>query len=499
MSLSILTAGSADNSDVVGIFNNRFPNRSQSFTYDSLNRILAATTTATNSTDLADCWGEAYVYDNQSNGGGAWGNLTNINGASPSSYNGCTQETLSVSASAKNQISSNGYDLSGNVTSSGTASYTYNAESQLTGAAGITYEYDGDGRRISKSNGKIYWYGGGSDPINETDASGNTTDEYIFFGGIRIARRDPSGNIVYYIADHLGTSRLVTDASGAILDQSDFYPFGGERVISASSGNTYKFTAKERDTESGLDYFGARHYASSMGRWMSPDAPFADQHPASPQSWDMYLYTRNNPLSAVDADGRKVEVLTALALQRVQSTVPADVRSQVIADKNGLLNRAAIDGIKSTNSNVMLLKQAVDLDKTIEVTTGTSVQGGQPSGPDGVVGVPFEYQSVTAQQAVVTAAGFDASSITTPSVYDGYTQTAEQSPSGNIRVTVADGTGATSTEPAADLASTTAHELYGHALPNAQGKPYEHDNGGPVDQNIEKIENATRHLDKTEQ
>ena len=90
----------------------------------------------------------------------------------------------------------------------------------------------------------------------------------------------------------------------------------------------------------------------------------------------MYSYARNSPLSLVDPDGRAVVALTRLALQRIQSTLPRDVRSQVIADKNGMLNRSAIDAIKSTDSNVDLLKQAVDADKTIEVTTAPAVQGG---------------------------------------------------------------------------------------------------------------------------
>jgi YD repeat-containing protein len=79
----------------------------------------------------------------------------------------------------------------------GSASYVYNAEDELMSTAGVNYKYDGDGKRVAKSSGKTYWYGGGSDPIAETDASGNTT-EYIFLGGRRIARRDSAGNIVYY-------------------------------------------------------------------------------------------------------------------------------------------------------------------------------------------------------------------------------------------------------------------------------------------------------------
>jgi RHS repeat-associated protein len=66
----------------------------------------------------------------------------------------------------------------------------------------------------------------------------------------------------------------------------------------------YKFTGKERDTESGLDYFGARYYASSMGRFMSPDPSglyYADQ--TNPQSFNLYAYALNNPLKFIDPTG----------------------------------------------------------------------------------------------------------------------------------------------------------------------------------------------------
>jgi RHS repeat-associated protein len=70
----------------------------------------------------------------------------------------------------------------------------------------------------------------------------------------------------------------------------------------------YKFTGKERDAESGLDFFGARYYASSMGRFMSPDwssrpsaVPYSNL--TDPQSLNLYEYVGNNPLSRMDADG----------------------------------------------------------------------------------------------------------------------------------------------------------------------------------------------------
>jgi RHS repeat-associated protein len=293
---------------VTGITNNGFSNRSQSFAYDTLNRITSATTTATHATDPTDCWGEAYLYDNLTTAGGAWGNLTSI-GVASSAYTGCTQENLSQSASTSNRLSGLSYDTAGNVLSDGMHTYTYNAENQLTSAAGVNYTYDGDGKRVEKSGSKLYWYGMQSDALMETDLSGNLTYEYIFFGGKRIARRDSSNNVVYYVADHLGTSRVVFGSDG-ILDQSDFYPFGGERVLTSSSGNTYKFTGKERDSESNLDNFGARYNSSITGRFMSPDPDNESgfEYQDDPQGWNGYSYARNNPLLYSDPNGEIYQI-----------------------------------------------------------------------------------------------------------------------------------------------------------------------------------------------
>ena len=80
------------------------------------------------------------------------------------------------------------------------------------------------------------------------------------------------------------------------------------RHVHLCAFNASQFTGKERDTESGLDYFGARYYASTMGRFMTADwaekpedVPYASL--GDPQSLNLYSYVRNNPLSLVDADG----------------------------------------------------------------------------------------------------------------------------------------------------------------------------------------------------
>ncbi len=68
--------------------------------------------------------------------------------------------------------------------------------------------------------------------------------------------------------------------------------------------NAHKFTGKERDSESGLDYFGARYFSGAQGRFTSPDEPLGDQYPEDPQSWNLYSYVRNNPLRNTDPTGR---------------------------------------------------------------------------------------------------------------------------------------------------------------------------------------------------
>lgn len=68
-----------------------------------------------------------------------------------------------------------------------------------------------------------------------------------------------------------------------------------------------QFTAKERDTDMGLDYFGARFYASTQGRFTSTDPLMASAYVENPQSWNRYTYALNNPLKYVDPEGLKSE------------------------------------------------------------------------------------------------------------------------------------------------------------------------------------------------
>jgi RHS repeat-associated protein len=188
--------------------------------------------------------------------------------------------------------------------------FTYDGDGQLATVNGTaaTYTYDGEGHRLRKDAASGYteyiYFGGGV--IAEKTASGWTN--YVYFNGKRTARRDPGGAVHFYLGDHLGSTSMIVSSSGAVEDESEYYPFGGELQFSAAAGNHYKFTGKERDAETNLDYFGARHYSSGMGRFMIPDwssvpAPVPYANPLDPQSLNQYSYAGNNPMVMVDPSG----------------------------------------------------------------------------------------------------------------------------------------------------------------------------------------------------
>jgi RHS repeat-associated protein len=305
-----------DNGNVYGITNYRDQTRSQMFTYDALNRLTSAQNAGTDCTQTViggktKFWGNSYGYD-------AWGNLLN------KTQTKCSPENLVLISNAQNRADNGlpanqnyNFDAAGNMTSDPTdlVTATYDAENRIATATKnnvtTTYTYDDDGNRVKKTNpstGTLYWY---MTPgiVAESDLSGNLKTEYVFFDGERVARRDfPSGTVAYYFSDHLKTASVVTDASGTILDESDYYPWGGELQFINNLDNHYKFTGKERDTETGLDYFGARYYSNGLGRFITPDwaakataVPYADF--GDPQSLNLYTYVRNIPTTRFDADG----------------------------------------------------------------------------------------------------------------------------------------------------------------------------------------------------
>jgi RHS repeat-associated protein len=140
---------------------------------------------------------------------------------------------------------------------------------------------------------------------------------------VAIARRDnpgtPTATVAYYFSDHLKTASVVTDSAGHISADSDYYPWGGELQFVNADSNHYKFTGKERDTETNLDYFGARYYSNGLGRFITPDwaakpaaVPYAEY--ADPQSLNLYTYVRNGPSMHYDSDGHVIATISGAVI-----------------------------------------------------------------------------------------------------------------------------------------------------------------------------------------
>jgi RHS repeat-associated protein len=132
-----------------------------------------------------------------------------------------------------------------------------------------------------------------------------------------LAGPDPSLRIRYYHEDHLGSSAVITDQAGNLVEESTFYPFGHTRNAfqPRQSHDPYQFEQKERDSESGLSYFNSRFLSDNLARFTRVD-PLAGNPPVSwlesPQSLNPYSYVVNNPLKLVDPTGKGPEDPDAL-------------------------------------------------------------------------------------------------------------------------------------------------------------------------------------------
>jgi RHS repeat-associated protein len=269
---------------VIAITDNLSASRNQTFAYDDLNRLISGS-------QSDGAFSQTFTYD-------PWGNATQAG-----------TWTFQQPYASNNRLLNYPYDGAGDLLNDGFHNYTYDAEHRLQTVDGTaaTYTYGPDGERVRKDTGGsfteyVYFAG---EPIAEKTASGWT--DYIFAGGQRIAKAagSTSASTQYYHADHLDTERMMTDASGTVISNCLYAPFGQQVSCSPDNvGNHYKFTGKERDAESGLDNFGARYMASTMARFMTPDPiHIMKEKLIDPQQWNGYAYVRNNPLRFTDPTG----------------------------------------------------------------------------------------------------------------------------------------------------------------------------------------------------
>jgi len=267
------------------------------------------------------------------------------------------------------------------VINDGINAYVYDAEGRLCAAENILagsatqYVYDAAGTRVAKGSistfpasgstcaaptgsgftlASKYLLGLGDDQVTELNTLLTGTMAWahsnVWVGSHLTATLDMDTTSLapalhFHLSDPLGTRRVQTDPFGNVESYSQSLPFGDGFSVNPTNASTADdstenhFTGKERDTESGNDYFEARYYSSAMGRFMSPDwsakeepVPYAQLD--DPQSLNLYSYVRNNPLTRVDADGHCVEdlcigetILAAVVIHAAIATTAAIIAS----------------------------------------------------------------------------------------------------------------------------------------------------------------------------
>jgi RHS repeat-associated protein len=180
----------------------------------------------------------------------------------------------------------------------------------------------------------------------------------------------------------------VFDQSGALnnVRRHDYLPFGEElfapvdgrtavQGYASGDGVRQHFTAKERDNETGLDYFGARYYASTQGRFTSVDPLLASAKRRNPQTWNRYTYGMNNPLRFTDPDGEEaVDENPDLKARRTTTTTEVIVQD---ADRRGNIVQQAKVTVTETKTEFLNADGQVDASvDPITVTTARAENTG---------------------------------------------------------------------------------------------------------------------------
>ena len=250
------------------------------------------------------------------------------------------QQWVSVPADpVSNRLLDAVYDVSGNQLTRGATSATYDGFGMMTSyrfdaVNGEAFVYNANDERIGVLRGDD-WTWSFRDAHHRVlrqyrSSAANPSapwlwlEDFVYRGAALLGaeRVAAEGGHRNYHLDHLGSPRLVTSASGAVVAEHDFRPFGEERTAIAQlrargfdRESPHRFTGHERDFDSVapndssgyVDSMHARYYAAKTGRFSSVD-PGRDWDLEQPQSWNMYAYVRNNPVRLTDSTGRQIDL-----------------------------------------------------------------------------------------------------------------------------------------------------------------------------------------------
>jgi len=207
-----------------------------------------------------------------------------------------TQQLITQTSDGTNLVTGDTYYREYNSLGQLTNIYQGSDNSTLLGS----YTYDPLGKRIktynSITNTTIYT------PFKEFMQIRNSTGifnyTYVYADGVLVARINPDGSKWFYHADHLGSTTLITNETGDVVEEVAYYPYG---LPLEEQGNEIRlYEGKELDSTDQY-YFGARYYHPSMRMFTQPDDLIPDVY--DPQALNIYAFERGNPYGYMDPTG----------------------------------------------------------------------------------------------------------------------------------------------------------------------------------------------------
>ena len=291
-----------------------------SFNYDQLNRLVMASTTYASSSPFY----RLFAYD-------ALGSITSVNnGTATTTYTYGNTGYANPHAVTSYGGNSYGYDSAGNLTSASSSTFTYDYRNRMTQAVTngttTTYTYTHDVSRVTQTTANtttIYpnkYYSITSTKSGATTTA--TTTEYVYNGDTLIATIDqvlvngtatgsPITSFIY--PDHLGSTNVVADNTGKVVQTMDYVPYGATRLNAATGKVKEKrqYIGQFADASS-LNYLNARYYDAPRGQFTSEDPVFWEvgqtsdgkQVMLNPQALNSYGYANDNPINLKDPQGR---------------------------------------------------------------------------------------------------------------------------------------------------------------------------------------------------
>jgi RHS repeat-associated protein len=325
------------------------------------------------------------------------------------------------------------YDALGNLITKEGAAQSFGGAGhgphQLQSAGGLTYSYDADGNAVSRSDALRMVWSAENMPIQVTGGAAGTGTQKFFSAGNELkkklqganltyylpsmrlengaprklygvfAERDLDGSLKFYHPDHLGSSTLVTTASGTPVHRAAYKPYGEDRSVAAytpayveSFTPKYQFTFKEKEQDgTGFYDYGARLYNPATGRWLSPDSIVAD-------GLNRYAYVANNPLHYSDptGHGRDNPAVDAQEEAKKKAAEKAKLKADTIA--KGI---AEIDNCAKTHCSVTFINTGIKNGERGDVANNEAAVG--RAGLNNRIGIANDNGGVEAYNETVNA------------------------------------------------------------------------------------------------